>query len=565
MTDTTSTGIVSTGSRVYAVGTVSGIDTSALLDAAVAQKNYPADQIDIQVTENEALITAYDGLQELAIALQDSLEQLVQNEGFSISETDIYQTRQGTISSASSTDPSTLMSVTIDENSDLGTYALSVEQVATTQKIGSTATVASSSDALSYTGSFTIGLEDVGSTSIAVDATMSLSDIAAAINAELDTTGVSATVLQVAEDDFQLILSGQNTNKQITITDDSGTVMESLGVIDGVGAIQNEIVTAKAGIITVDGVTVTRDDNDFSDVIDGINIDILSAEPGTTLTLDVTNNSDGTYDLISNFVDSYNAFRAYYDEATSLAVSDDTEVDTGLLFGDSLTDYFQLALSDIIASSSSNSGIYTSMADIGITFDENNYLEIDEFALSTALIDNYDDVQALFQTSYDIDDDNFAVIRNESLIGSIDIEFDITLDGDGDISSVSANGDADAFTFDGNSIIGAAGTQYDGLRFAYVGTTDATVNISISGGIADQFEETIERYANTIDGLFQQEKAGLEDVNEDLETEAAEIRARTERYQEIQIERYAEFETKLAALEVLRDQIRAILGIKEDD
>ena len=42
------------GTRVFVGGTASGIDTAALIDAAVQQKTFRADRLDIEINENIA-------------------------------------------------------------------------------------------------------------------------------------------------------------------------------------------------------------------------------------------------------------------------------------------------------------------------------------------------------------------------------------------------------------------------------------------------------------------------------------------------------------------------------
>ncbi|MBP0574715.1 hypothetical protein J8J27_28810, partial [Mycobacterium tuberculosis] len=80
----------------------------------------------------------------------------------------------------------------------------------------------SSSDDLDLSGSFTIGIEGGDSVTIAIDADMSLADIADAINDQSDDTGVQATVLQVSDGSYELILSTVDTGETITVEDTDG-------------------------------------------------------------------------------------------------------------------------------------------------------------------------------------------------------------------------------------------------------------------------------------------------------------------------------------------------------
>ncbi|KAK0360375.1 hypothetical protein LTR94_027544, partial [Friedmanniomyces endolithicus] len=77
MSTVSSTAGVSTSSGAsYITSTASGLDTDALIEAAVAQKTARADTIDAKVTANEAKIAAYEELQTLVASVSDAIETL---------------------------------------------------------------------------------------------------------------------------------------------------------------------------------------------------------------------------------------------------------------------------------------------------------------------------------------------------------------------------------------------------------------------------------------------------------------------------------------------------------
>ncbi|MGB0719334.1 MAG: hypothetical protein ACPGRX_02615, partial [Bdellovibrionales bacterium] len=105
---------------------------------------------------------------------------------------------------------------------------------------------------------------------------------------------------------------------------------------------------------------------------------------------------------------------------------------------------------------------------------------------------------------------------------------------------------------------------YEGLTFSYQGTSSATVNVDFFQGLSDRLYNTIDGYANATDGLITDEKLALQETNDDLSSEAARIREIAENFRLQQIDKYAEFEAKLSSLNLLLDQIRAILGTNND-
>lgn len=64
------------------------------------------------------------------------------------------------------------------------------------------------------------------------------------------------------------------------------------------------VVAAADSEIVLNGAVLTSDNNSIS--VNGMNIDIKGITKGETVTLNVTNDTQGTYDMIKNFISSYN-------------------------------------------------------------------------------------------------------------------------------------------------------------------------------------------------------------------------------------------------------------------
>lgn len=562
-----STGTLSqSGSTIFISGTTSGLNTSALIEAAVAQKTYKADQIDIQIEDNTALKGAYDELQSLSQAVQSSLEALSGSTSLLDEGTSVFGALAPYATTSDGSDSTAIASITVDNNADIGSYDIEVLQEAQAMKVRGSS-YADPAAALGYTGTFDLGLAGGSTATINVSATDTLQDVASAINDEAATTGVNASVLKVSETEYQLVLTGQETNKAIEVTNVTGDdVMNQTGVTDGVGGFNNIILNAREAQIEVDGVLITRDDNLFDDVLAGVNITVNNAAPGTIITLGVDNDAQAVKDAIVNFIESYNALRDFITQNEQVDSSGNVSEDA-LLFGDNLVSQLSFDTGDIVgADYSANSAVIATIRDLGITLDDQNNLVIsDETALDNMLLNNYDDIQAFFASNATSDNAQFRMVTNNSQFASQDIVFDITTDGGGNITGVTANGDASAFTVDGTRLIGAAGTQYEGLTFSYVGTTSTTINASVKQGFANLLDQKINGYADVVTGLIQTQKADLEDANTKLSQEAQDIRDRAESYREKQIEKYAKLESDLERLRLIKNQLSALLGNTNND
>lgn len=565
MADTITTGSVAqTGSKTYLVGTVSGIDTTALVDAAYAQKTAAADTIDVKISDNADKISAYQELQEIGTALQTSLGSLRNYYGSTTTDSSIYANMMAYLGSADSTvTPSNIVSVSVDSSAEKGSYSLEVRQLATAMKTSSAAQ-SSKTAALGLEGSFEIGLADGNTLSISVTSGMSLSDIAAQINAGSAASGVSASILKTGDSSYTLVLTATETGKDIAYSTSSGAdIFQSLGLTDSAGSFTSIVQSAQQAIAVIDGIEVTSSSNTLEDVIEGVTISLLSASVGTQMTLEIDYDYSGLKDAISAFVDAYNTLRDFVIEQGT--VSDDG-TETGVLFKDTLLKSLYSQISALLSASFSTDAGISSLGEIGITYTDENKLEIsDETALNNALLNNYSSIQQLFQTSIDTGSDSLSVLRNSASASSLEFTLDITVGEDGAISSVSANGDAEAFTISGTRLIGKTGTVYEGLTLVFTGTASTTTTVSMQQGLADLLYTALDKYTSATSGMLQSEIDDLGTTNDSLQTRADRIIERADAYREKLIEKYAAMEANLSAAELLLAQVKAILGTDDDD
>ncbi|MDE1151598.1 MAG: flagellar filament capping protein FliD [Micavibrio sp.] len=564
-TTSVSTGTVATtGSKTYVVGTASGIDTTALVDAAYAQKTAAADTIDAKVTANTAKITAYKTMQSLTTSLQTALTDLKASYGYGVTDTSVYGQKQAYLAASDGTNTDNVMSVTVSDTAEKGTHTIEVEQLAKAMKV--TATEASSkTTALGLTGSFSIGLDGDTATNIDVTSTMTLQDIATAINNSSATSGVSASVIKSSDSGYTLVMTGTETGKTIDYSSTSGTdIMNSLGVTGTDGSFSNITQAAQPAKIKLDGLEISGSDNVFDDLLDGVSISLVGAAPGTDITLDVDNDYTSTKDAISAFVDAYNNLRDFITTNQTVA-SDGTVSDDAVLFSDNLLKSLTNTVSSMIGGATDSTSIAT-LADMGITLDDDNKLEIsDETKLNNALLNNYDDIQKFFQTSVTSDSDNLLLLRNTSTASSMSFALDITTDENGAITGASVNGDSSAFTIDGSRLIGKTGSAYEGLTFVYAGTSSTTINIDLNQGLADKLYNAMGDYSSTTTGSVQSAIDQLDQSNTKLDSEASDIRDRADAFRDKLVTRYATMESNISAANLLLKQVQAILGNQSSD
>lgn len=557
------------GTRVFVAGTTSGIDTAALIDAAVQQRTIRADRLQVEVDQNTAKIGAYQELETLSKNLKTSLDQLKGNPGLFDDNETAFDLKSGTVATSNGTDFTSILDISIDKEAIAGSYEIEVTQIAQAQKVIGTSVADQNAD-LGYTGTFDLGLSGGGTTStISVAATDSLADIATRINTQSETTGVTASVIKVSETDYQLSLTGSQTNRNIEVTGVTGTdVLNTLGVTNGVGGFNNILQVAQGSSIQFDGVTITRDDNTYDDLAPGITLDLKSDAVGTTITLDVDNDTAALKGAILNFVESYNAIRDFVVKNQQIS-ADGIVSDDAVLFSDNILDGLSTTLTNIVAETFGNGGSIQTIRDLGITIGNNNKLEVsDEAKLDSALLSNYDDVREAFGASSSTNNNDLAILSSTSTNALFreDLPIGVKTDGAGNVIAVQVGTNSSLFTFEGNRFTGVQGSEYEGITFSYIGNAlSISMEFSFSQGLADRLINSLDGYTNSVTGLIVQEKAQLQVQNTNKLEDAQEIISKAESYRISQIEKFAEFEARLQQLEVLKNQIRAILGNTDDD
>lgn len=558
-------GITTLGNRTFLFGGASGIDTSALITAAYNQRKLEADKIDVQVQKNTSRFDAYDKIQSLAQAVQTSLTNIKKNYSVLSSNSGLFDQRTGALSGSGSTNPTGLINVSIDPGTDLGSYEIEVMSKAKAHKVGSASTFTDTAADLGYAGTFDIAIAGKTAATINVTADMSLSELATAINGQSTTTGVKAAVIQTTATNYQLVLTGTDTNKAISISNITGTdVMQSIGLTSGGSTFVNVVQAQSGAEIKIDGASYTRDSNDFSDVVPGINITVKNAEPGTLIDLTVENDNSGIKDGIMSFIESYNNLRDYIKSQQAVA-TDGTADGEAVLFGDTLMGTISSNIQAVFGVNfGSGATTLSTLREVGITLDQDNKLAIDENKFDTALIDKFDEVKDLFTASNTSDNSQFRMMSNNSTQGTMSFALDITYSG-GAITGVSVGGNSSLFDISGQNIIGKAGTVYEGMSFAYVGNTNTTVNFSINAGFGDMMDSTIDLYADTLTGMLHNEKQNISDQNTALEQRSTRILERADDYRARLIDRYAKLESQMAAAQTVLSQLRAILGTNNKD
>ncbi|WP_122519038.1 flagellar filament capping protein FliD [Pannonibacter phragmitetus] len=560
MATVSSTTSTTTTASSYTYSSSTDIDWSALVEVAVAAKTAPADAIDVKIAANEVKIAAYEEMQSLLQAITSAADAMRGTTNSIVTKDDVFSLREAYLtSSSSSVTASSAVVVTAENGAQTGTYDLQILQLATTQKVASSDFSSRSSD-LELSGTFSIGLEGMESVEITVTEDMSLSEIASAINAESATTGVQASVVKVTEGTYRLVLSGTETGKEISLESISGDdIGQALGLTDSDGAFASEIQAAKQAIISLDGIEITRSTNTIDDVLDGISFTIYQTTGSdATISVEIANDLTSIKDAIVALVDAYNAYREWALTQQAVSSSGGAAADA-TLFGDSTL----RSANNAVASALSTMIDSSSMALLGLSYDTSNYLVLNETTLNSVLLNDLEALENILMFQFESSSEDLVLLSRNSSMPS-ELTLDIQVDSDGNITSVSVNGDTSLFTVSDTRIKGAEGTIYEGMTLVFTGSTSQTVTIQTSSGIVEKLYNSVDLYSNSSSGLVSGLIDNLTEKNEDYSTRAADIRSRAETYRTNLTNRYASYQAAIEKANSTLLYLEALLNSGDD-
>ncbi len=402
-----SSSVVSVASNTSA-GAAGGsvIDVSGLVSQLVAATKAP--QESLITARTQAVTTQISAVGTLKSALstfQSSLGALNTPSAFN------------TLSATSSN--TTAFTATADSSAVLGSYSVSVTQLAQAQQLVSNAFTGGSSATVG-TGTLKLTLGGT-SFSLTIDSSNdTLSGIAAAIDAASGNPGIEASVV-TGTDGAHLVLTSTLTGASNTIQvseTDSGTGLSQLTYSTASPGNYRQQTAAQDASFSVSGVAYTSASNTVTSALSGVTLNLL-ATTSTAATLTVSTDTSTVEGNINAFVSAYNTLQGTF---ASLGSYDATTNTAGPMMGDALLSGIQgqvrSALYSIVNTGSST---YNSLASIGITTKSDGTLTVNSATLSAALTSNFTAVSQLFSgTSGVANSLNSQITGDLAAGGSID-------------------------------------------------------------------------------------------------------------------------------------------------
>lgn len=391
---------------ITSLGVGSGLDVNSIISKLMDVQNQPVNLLNNQQANDQMKLSAFGTLQGALSQFQTALKNL--------NNINKYQSVSASVANTG------IATVTTTSTAAAGTYSLQVNQLAQAQSLvakgQASATSAIGVGTISFnfgttTGTATSGTYGTGTTfansgsapkTVTITSSNnSLTGIAAAINAA--NIGVTASIINDGSGTpYRLSLSTTNTgaanSMQISVSGDTalGDLLNQ-DPSSTTGQNLTQTSAAQNAQFNLNGLAISSNTNTASTVIPGVTLNLVSANPATPTTLTISQSNSGAVAAINSFVSSYNTIEATISQGTAY---DPKSKQAGPLQGQasvlSISRQMQSILNSPVPGASS---VLSMLGQVGVSFQSDGSLSIDNNKLQTVLTNNPGGVAGLFASN----------------------------------------------------------------------------------------------------------------------------------------------------------------------
>lgn len=496
---------------ISSAGIGSGLDVNGIVTSLMEIEREPLNILNSKKLAYQAQVSAYGGLKGALSSFQSAIGTLSSTSKFNEL-------------TATSSDEATL-TASANSKAVLGNYGIQVNQLAQQHKIS----FAGSDNIADPVGTGSITIEfgthvdspasfttntDKAAITIDIDGSnSSLAGIRDAINAQ---EGVVATIVNDGTNNNLVITAtdtGESNSLKITVTDDDTNNLDQAGLsqlaYDPIATLGNgknltELQAAESAQLTIDGIAVTNESNTISEAIEGVTLNLLATN-ASPVNLDLAIDQENIKESIDTFVNAYNQLDSTLRSLTRF----DESGNSGILIGDATVRTITNRIRNVMTQSIDTPGALTRLSQVGISFERDGKLALDETTLSTAITENFDDIAALFAPSAVATDAlitfNGSTANTQPGIYAINVTQIGT-----DLVSVAGTINNAAGTGSGQTLVGAIGNNAEGLSLNINGgALGDRGTVQFSRGYAAQLDTMIEELLAD-EGLLAARTEGLD-------------------------------------------------------
>jgi len=369
-------------------GIVSGLDTTALIEAMVAAYAAPIDTLNERIEGYEDKQEKISSLIDLIKDMEDILESIEDVEDF-LSFTAEYPDKDADGGNQ-------YYDVEVDGDAVAAAYSLKISKTAQAQTSidgNSFSNPTDDASAIFGTGTLKFTVNSI-TRSITISAGSTLTQVASKIDDITFTSGTASTVVTTLTSyildtgdggPYQLVIQGDDTGVDNAVTIDDTSLSTGMALTTA--------VTARDASVLINGITVTDPDNILLDAVPGMTITVKeSSSPTETVT--VASDPDAIQEKISEFISAYNGIMSFID--TNSVYNSDADL-RGPFVGESSVTRVEAGLREVIATEfTALSQTFDSLVLIGIESGSDGLLTLDTDTFEEILEEEPDQVTDLF-------------------------------------------------------------------------------------------------------------------------------------------------------------------------
>lgn len=487
---------------ISSAGIGSGLDVNSIVTSLMALERQPLTAVTKQKTDYQSQISAFGTMKSALSTFQTAIVALASPAKFNAQAVTSADTK--------------VFTATANGKATNGDYSVTVNQLAKAQKL-TMAGVPNTTDVIG-TGTLTISFGTYTEATITPAAPASFTvnpakaDVTIAINSANNTlsgvrdainasnAGVSATIVNDGTANRLVITSkdtGEVNSLKISVADDDGNGLDATGLSRlaydplasaGSGKNMTQLQAAKNALLEIDGIAITKSSNTITDAIEGVTLNLLATNVGSTLNLGVATDKDKIKESVTTFVEAYNKLD---DTLRNLTKYDETGKASGALLGDATARSVISQVKSMMTKSITTGTTIDSLTQIGVSFQRSGKLALDTTKLTSAIDKNFNDLAALFTSTARSTDPliSFSGSTGKTQAGTYAVEVtqlgSTTVNTIGTINGVAGTGN-------GTLLTGAAGNASEGLGIKISGgALGARGTVTFTKGYAAQLDSLI--------------------------------------------------------------------------
>ena len=357
---------------ISAGGIGSGLDVQSIVSQLMAIERQPLQRLQFKQSQLETQISAYGRLSSALSTFQSAMDDLGSLDALKVFT-----------SSSSNAD---VIDITASSSANLGTFDTEVVRLAEHHKMSSDQILNTDTFGGSAGDSLTIqvGVDAADIITVDLSTAKTLSEIRTAINDDVTNPGVHATVINGDNGNQKLVLTADDSGQDNALTLSYGGSIASTSLnFQTLNNIAGDTSLLNAEII-VDGFTVTRSSNNIADVISGVTLNLVSADPGNAHTLQVNRDLEKVEESVQAFADAFNDLRAQFKSLRS----GELEADSSLLSMERM----MLSVLNTPAAGSA----FSVLSEVGLSMQKDGTMTLSASDLQTALQTDFEGVAQLF-------------------------------------------------------------------------------------------------------------------------------------------------------------------------